>query len=235
MTVPNWKNQTQARRRAAGLCVDCGSPEAAGRIRCPEHAARSSKSTLRSRARRTDRCYRCAAPRAAGRRYCQDHLDAVNQVRRERRAAGRCVDCPTTDLWRWGRCCQHFEAKIVIAARHHLKRSRGHWLRALCDLCGMIGHRWETCEYLSTPLAEQLQEMYVAARLHAVSPGVRARALVLHEASADIRPIAESDAELANDVDIRSRYPEIYDSMGPMGRWGIHYTLDGVEGFAPLE
>lgn len=68
------------RRKAEGLCVDCGKPAYNGGVRCYEHYLRNRRLGRERLERKklenpTESCKNCNAPALPGKKLCQYHYD----------------------------------------------------------------------------------------------------------------------------------------------------------------
>lgn len=83
------KGQLRAKRRAAGLCVECGAPSD-GRYRCAACVIKRSNYNIKRRF--AGLCVACGAP-AYGYSYCEYHREKARQLCDKRKKSGRCPSC----------------------------------------------------------------------------------------------------------------------------------------------
>lgn len=84
--------QRYNRRKAAGLCVDCGKPVYNGGVRCYEHYLRNRRlGRERSERKKLENpagsCKNCDAPALPGKKLCQYHYDLYCGYMAKARAA----------------------------------------------------------------------------------------------------------------------------------------------------
>ena len=90
--IVNARNrEIRARRKAAGLCVDCGKPAIPGRTKCRQCAERAAKRCRRSYwqhrvGKSPEQCAWCDQPKVPGYQVCEEHLEAARKRMKNARA-----------------------------------------------------------------------------------------------------------------------------------------------------
>lgn len=153
-----WRAEWKAKRRAAGICVDCPRPAERPRVTC---AVCAEKSKARKRAARAARqvlgkCRECELPARPGRGTCAICAEIARRQRRgktvqtpeqrrryktQRRALGLCADCgeaAESSAVRCVKCADTHRERERLASKHgrpnhllHLHKDLELWERAL--------------------------------------------------------------------------------------------------------
>lgn len=89
MTLPNTRQRRalRARRRADGLCIECGMEAVPGETFCGYHAELAEERLKMLHERKKHGCTRCGKPPVPGYRTCQRHLDASRARHAQRKEA----------------------------------------------------------------------------------------------------------------------------------------------------